>query len=461
MRRLYALVLASLLVTGCKSSTPNDGYAIDLTVDIDASVSDEALATAQFLDLEVSGDEIYSNPEIPIAGKFTSRSAGVRYKPGATSGAVTIALTLLDGSSNQIARGISPSIMLTGRGTQLVTLTLAAQALSPVDLATSPGDADLDLGTPLDMTTIFVPGNLPSCTGLAVNCGSGLNDSCCSSPVVNGGTYYRSYDVATDGKYPSQSNPATVSDFRFDRYEVTVGRFRKFVNAGKGTQASPPPSGAGANPYIAGSGWDSSWNASLLADTATLTGSSGVNCDATYQTWTASAGSNEDKPINCVSWFEAFAFCAWDQGFLPTEAEWNYAAAGGSDQRAYPWSNPPASVAIDCSYANYHINNPAGTYCVNGTTGAANNVGSESPKGDGKWGQSDLAGNVSEWNLDWYAATYTNPCADCANLTPSSNSRVMRGASFDSANPSDLRASSRNTVAYRNVGTGFRCARAK
>ena len=259
--------------------------------------------------------------------------------------------------------------------------------------------------------------------------------------------------------YTDTTHPATLSPFVLDKYEVTVGRFRRFVNAGMGTQANPPPAGAGArtlNGMVKQGGWDPSLNASLTANMAALVAA--VKCSATQQTWTDTAGANENKPINCVNWHEAMAFCIWDGGYLPTEAEWNFTAAGGGEQRAYPWSSPPGSTTIDCSYANYNINSPAGTYCVNGTTGGTNRVGSESPKGDGKWGHSDLAGNVFEWVLDWYASPYPNPCSDCANLTPASE-RVTRGASWNIV--SYVRAAYRAyvTPAFRGFDLGVRCAR--
>jgi formylglycine-generating enzyme required for sulfatase activity len=182
-----------------------------------------------------------------------------------------------------------------------------------------------------------------------------------------------------------------------------------------------------------------------------------VKCDATYQTWTDAAGANESLPINCIDWFTAMAFCIWDGGFLPTEAEWNYASAGGSEQRAYPWSSPPGSLAIDCSYANYY---DGAAYCTNPPSGAVNRVGSESPEGDGKWGHADLGGDVWEWTLDWYASTYGDPCVDCANLIPAS-SRVVRGGFFG-LDASTLRGAFRNGAAApsrRGVDVGVRCAR--
>lgn len=306
--------------------------------------------------------------------------------------------------------------------------------------------------------------SFPSCAQLAATCGPNGNDDCCSTATpIPGGTYYRSYDLGSDGMFSDMSYPATVSSFVLDKYEVTVGRFRAFVASGGGTQADPPATGAGAHAQIADSGWDASWDTDLEGDAASL--SAALACDSQYATWTASPGANEALPINCVTWYEALAFCAWDGAFLPTESEWNYAAAGGNEQRAYPWSNPAGSLTVDCSYANYDVDGGP-TYCVPGINGAVatmNRVGSESPKGDGAWGQSDLGGNAWEWTLDWYA-TYVNPCDDCASLTPTGSNRVIRGGDFSAAEMY-MRTGNRGLLtldsapANRSRNVGFRCAR--
>jgi len=314
------------------------------------------------------------------------------------------------------------------------------------------GNPDGDGGAPGDGRPML------SCVGLGSTCGASGTSPCCESPVVPGGTFFRSYDVGTDARYTNMTNPATVSDFRFDTYEVTVRRFRQFVNAGMGTQQQPPSADAGArrlNGMANQGGWDPTWNANLTTDTTALVNA--VKCSPDYQSWTNLPGANEDLPMNCLTWFEAFAFCVWDGGFLPTEAEWNYAAAGGDEQRAYPWSSPPSSLAIDCSYANYFIDMPAGMHCVGGGLGAMNRVGSESPKGDGKYGQADLAGNAWEWTLDWYQATYPNPCDDCVVLAPGSD-RVFRGGNFF-FDAISLRGAFRFRGLSRSFDLGVRCAR--
>jgi sulfatase modifying factor 1 len=276
----------------------------------------------------------------------------------------------------------------------------------------------------------------PRCEGLAATCGPSGNGDCCARLPVPGGTFYRSYDGIDN---TNRNYPATVSDFYLDKYEITVGRFRQFVEAGKGTQLSPPAAGDGKHPSIDGSGWSSEWNTKLAPSTGVLMESR--LCSGEHpNTWTNTVGANESKPINCLDWYTAFAFCAWDGGRLPTEAEWNYAASGGDEQRLYPWTG----TVIDSSYAVYDVD-------------SAQNVGSKSPKGDGKWGHSDLAGNVSEWNLDWYA-TYTNPCINCAVLTVAYG-RGLRGGSFILSQGVPSAKRSAYNPGLLSEDNGVRCAR--
>jgi sulfatase modifying factor 1 len=278
----------------------------------------------------------------------------------------------------------------------------------------------------------------PSCAGLANTCGPTGDANCCAANVVTGGTYNRSNEP---------TDPATVSDFRLDNYEITVGRFRKFVAAYSPTMTA---AGAGKNPNNASDpGWDIAWNATMPASASDLT--AGVKCNPGYHTWTDSPGTNESLPINCIDWPEAYAFCIWDGGRLPTEAEWNYAATAGSEQRRYPWG----AAAPDCSFANF----ANGDFCVLPGTGSTNRVGSESIIGDGKWGQSDLVGNVWEWVQDVYVSSYPHPCNNCSNTAPGPN-RVARGGCYGD-NASFLLTSFRYSApaSNRDDVAGARCAR--
>jgi formylglycine-generating enzyme len=277
------------------------------------------------------------------------------------------------------------------------------------------------------------------CYGVPATCGPNQNGDCCAANRVTGGTYNRSNDA---------SYPATVSDFRLDNYEVTVGRFRKFVVAYPG---SLPVAGAGKNPSPSDqpdAGWNASWNALMPFD-ANMLASGLQTCDAKDHTWTNIAGDNENLPIDCLTWYEAYAFCIWDGGRLPTEAEWNYAAAGGDEQRAYPWSKPPSDETIDDTYA---------VYC-GGPCSSPRSVGSRSPAGDGKWGQSDLAGNVLEAVVD-LANAYSTSCDNCSNSTVGAE-RVLRGGSFNTVAQSVLTSfrSFHSPQGDRYLSMGARCAR--
>jgi formylglycine-generating enzyme required for sulfatase activity len=297
------------------------------------------------------------------------------------------------------------------------------------------------------------------------NCGATHSESCCTSPVVTGGTYYRTY--ANDGTGPTEeSDPATVSTLRLDKYDVTVGRFRQFVNAvlpPDGSLGWTPAAGSGKHTHLNGGqglansgdsgGYETGW---VAADDVNIAPTDGnLACDPSFATWTASAAGNENLPINCVNWWESYAFCIWDGGFLPSEAEWEYAAAGGSQQREYPWGTTAPGTASQ--YAIFACDYPNGSGSCTDVSSIAP-VGA-APLGAGLWGQVDLAGNLWQRNLDWYA-TWADPCVDCAYLTPSAI-RVSRGGDFG-IDRSKLVPPYRGNdePSPRTNVIGFRCARA-
>jgi len=82
------------------------------------------------------------------------------------------------------------------------------------------------------------------------NCGDG-GESCCTALPVFGGTYFRTYSNSGGGA-TGNSDPATVSSFRLDKYLVTVGRFRQFVNAWNEGAGYTPPAGSGKHTHLNG-----------------------------------------------------------------------------------------------------------------------------------------------------------------------------------------------------------------
>jgi sulfatase modifying factor 1 len=229
-----------------------------------------------------------------------------------------------------------------------------------------------------------------------------------------------------------------------------------------------PPTGSGIHSYLhdgqglvdtSGPGtYETGWVAS---DTSYInpTDDNLAYCGA-FSTWTPSRGMQENLPINCVNWYEAYAFCIWDEALLPSEAEWEFVAAGGDQQREFPWgTDKPGS---DNQYAIYGYGNAADCYFPSAgpCTGASNfaPVGT-SLLGAGRWGQLDLAGNVAEWNLDWYAM-FVEPAVDGAALTAASF-RVIRGGAYNRNAATLLPTVPEGRYpSGRNSDVGFRCSRA-
>jgi sulfatase modifying factor 1 len=312
-------------------------------------------------------------------------------------------------------------------------------------------------------------GPAPSCgaggPGMT-NCGPS-EESCCTSLEVMGGTYFRTY--TNDGSGPTgEADPAAIGSFRLDKYVVTVGRFRQFVAAWNGGWM--PAAGSGKHTYLNGGnglnanggGYEPGWVADDDINIAPT--SANLACDPNYATWTNKEGTQENLPINCVNWYEAYAFCIWDGGFLPSEAEWEYAAAGGSQQREYPWGS--AAPGTTNQYAIYGDGN-GNCYYPSSILAACTGVANIAPVGTatlgaGLWGQLDW-GNVLECNLDSSGGSYVDPCIDCANVSVTAASlRLLRGGAFD-GNASGLLPPSRDyfppTPSNRFNRIGFRCSR--
>lgn len=278
-----------------------------------------------------------------------------------------------------------------------------------------------------------------SCAGLPANCGPNGAESCCATRALTGNKFNRD-----NGTVPDDA----VGDFGLDRYEVTVGRFRKFVAAYSG---APPSIGAGANPHAQGTGWDAGWDQNMPLNKADYDGFLEKCNGDDSATWTNVPGANETLPINCVSWYDAFAFCAWDGGRLPTDLEWAYAAVGGSARRQYPWGMTPAPDAQHCAFA-----------CDMSPMGCGLEdifpVGSFSTAGDGFWEHADLSGNMAEWVFDTVDVAGIAICENCVTNGP--GDRILRGGSWrspaggvTSTSINQLGPDSRGSVA------GFRCAR--
>ncbi len=250
--------------------------------------------------------------------------------------------------------------------------------------------------------------------------------------AIPAGSFWMGCNSALDSGCNADESPqhnVTLSAYAMDLTETTVAQYKACVDAGVCTVPSSGEPSPGA----------------------------------TYP-------SQSEHPVNFVNWTQAQTFCNWRGPHfdLPTEAQWEMAARGSCElnassagdpacaqaMRTYPWGEATAT----CSFAVMWDGSNGG--CGTNATAVVNSKSS----GDSPNGLHDMAGNVLEWNRDWYdAAYYGSPAiADPLNSVTASF-RVVRGGSFIYG-VDGMRAGFRGSGGYTESGSaehiGFRCARA-
>jgi formylglycine-generating enzyme required for sulfatase activity len=214
-----------------------------------------------------------------------------------------------------------------------------------------------------------------------------------------------------------------LPDYYIGKYPVTVGEFRRFVEAG----------GYRHGRYWTEAGW--AWREA-----------EGVTKP---EHWDDAQWTGDDRlPVVGVSWYEAHAYCQWlsettgHDYRLPTEAEWEKAACG-TDGRLYPWGD-----AFDVSRCNTRASE------LNHTLP----VGQYSPTGDSPYGCVEMVGNVSEWTMSKYRP-YPYDANDERDDPAGDTERATRGGSWHSP-VLRARAVSRgmNDPFFTDNDLGFRCA---
>lgn len=214
-----------------------------------------------------------------------------------------------------------------------------------------------------------------------------------------------------------------VGGFELMRYEVTNAQFRGFVSS-TGYRTDPEKRGSGLV-------WQRTWRAVAGADWRHPRGPG------------TSIAGKDDHPVVQVSVEDAAAFCAHYGLRLPTEAEWELAARGNTDQRRYPWGSRDPQQGADAP-ANFGTLRCCAADASDGFRYTAP-IGSF-PTGVSPFGIHDMAGNVWEWTADTFLGR--------------PNTAALRGGGWGN-NPHCLRVSYRHGN-RRDVGRdhiGIRCAR--
>jgi formylglycine-generating enzyme required for sulfatase activity len=274
--------------------------------------------------------------------------------------------------------------------------------------------------------------------------------------ALAGGTFLMgsedSAGYAADGEGPVRSvslrpfliDTTAVSNARYESFVVATSYATdaerhgwSFVFAGLLPYAFPDTSGAAAAPW---------WRQVFGADWRRPEGPQ------------SSIAGREDHPVVHISWHDAMAYCSWAGLRLPTEAEWEYAARGGLEQKRYPWGDeltPDGEHRCNVWQGEFPRLNTLGDSYY-GTAPAQ----AFPPNGYGLY---NVSGNVWEWCADRFSPNFhiDGPRTDPQGPAEGEH-RVIRGGSYLCHESYCFRyrvaARSGNTPDSSTGNMGFRCA---
>jgi formylglycine-generating enzyme len=224
-------------------------------------------------------------------------------------------------------------------------------------------------------------------------------------PIMEGipeGWFSMGYDTGRDDEKPMHR--VWVDEFELAAFQVTNAEYARFLAA---TGAAPPPQ----------------WN------------------DANF--------NDPQMPVVAVSWYEAACYCEWLSGMtgkryrLPSEAEWERAARGGSEGLLYPWGDAPPETVPDYDKRWKLGPEPAGLYPPNA------------------YGLYNMGDNVHEWCSDWYDDGYYAHSPERNPQGPKSGTRkASRGGSWRH-HIKVARTAARSSIPpeFQYADYGFRIAR--
>ncbi len=270
---------------------------------------------------------------------------------------------------------------------------------------------------------------------------------------IIGGTFMMGADnkQAAPDEYPKHK--VTLDGFWIDITEVTNAQFARFVKlTGYITTAEQKPDWHELKKQLPPGTQKPDDNLLVPASLVFNQPNKKVPLNDYSQWWVWKKGANwkyphgpgttikgkGNYPVVHISWYDAIAYCKWCHKRLPTEAEWEWAARGGLQNKIYPWGNEPVDAGKPKAntwqgyfpYKNtlkdkFFYTAPVKSFAPNG------------------YGLYDMAGNVWEWCADYYFDKYyltinkpggtknpLGPAKSYDNEEPYAKKRVIRGGSF-------------------------------